>query len=515
MKPLLNSISVLLLLLSFGTVKAEVKLPSIFSNHMVLQRNQQNPIWGKASAGEKVTVVINGQKHKTSTDESGNWKVKLAPMQAGGPYVLTVQGKNKITFKDVLIGEVWVCAGQSNMQWSVVNSNHSEVELAAANYPNIRLFSVPLVATPELQTTIADTTWYACTPKSIPEFSAPGYFFGIKLYQALGIPIGLINASWGSSSLETWVPRDAMEKTNDYSELLEDWDLAVKEFTDEKLVEVTKKYEAWEAAGKPGKKMPPPRDIRIGQNRPANAFNGVINPILGYGIKGTIWCQGESNVGRSFQTRTLFPLLINSWRERWGQGDFPFYWIQLADFGEAKEQPSESNWAEHREAQTQSLSIPKTGEVVTFDLGEERDIHYRDKQTVGNRLVRHALANEYGYKMEASSPRYLSMEKKQGAIIITFDHIDKGLYAFDNEVVKGFAIAGEDQKFEWATAKIISKNQIEVAAGNIKNPVAVRYGWANNPEINLYDFNGLPVTSFRTDDWKVSTQNAKKASRRY
>ncbi|WP_111708506.1 sialate O-acetylesterase [Lutibacter citreus] len=503
-----------ILIVSFSAV-AQVSVSNIFSSHMVLQRNQQNPIWGTASVGEKVTITIDTQKHKTITDKNGNWKVKLNPLKVGGPYKLTVKGKNKITFDDILVGEVWICTGQSNMQWSVINSNHSDLEIASANYPNIRLFSVPLTGNPEIQTKIADTSWVACTPKNIPEFSAAGYFFGRKLHQTLGVPIGLINASWGASSLETWISREALEASGKHNELLEDWDIAASEFTDEKLVEVTKAYEEWEAAGKPGAKMRPPRDIRIAQNRPANAFNGVINPIVGFGIKGAIWCQGESNLGRGYQYRSLFPLLINSWRTLWNQGDFPFYWIQLASMKEPDKEPTSSSWAELRESQTKTLSLPNTGEVVTMDLGEGRDIHYRNKQPVGNRLARLALTKEYGYKFASESPRYESIKIKGNTIIITFNHIDEGLYAADFETVKGFAIAGFDKKFVWAKAKIIDKNKIEISSEKIINPIAVRYAWSNNPKANLFDRNGLPVTGFRTDKWKLQSQDRKKAYRRY
>lgn len=497
------------------TANSQVSVPAIFNNHMVLQRNHQNPIWGKASVGEKITVSIDKQKQHTIADSKGNWRVQLDSLKVGGPYKLTIKGKNKIVFDDVLVGEVWVCSGQSNMQWSVINSNHSDLELASANYPNIRLFSVPLVGTPELQTSMQDTTWYACTPKNIPEFSAAGYFFGRKLHQTLGVPIGLINASWGASSLESWVPREAMEKSNGFTELLEDWDLAVSEFTDEKLIEVTKLYEDWEAKGSPGAKMRPPRDIRIGQNRPANAFNGVINPIAGYGIKGVLWCQGESNLGRGYQYRSLFPLLINSWRALWQQGNFPFYWIQLASMKDLDTQPTESDWAVLRESQTKTLSLPNTGEVISMDMGEARDIHYRNKQTIGNRLARLALVKDYGYKFASESPQFESMEIKEDKIIITFNNIDEGLYAYDFETVKGFAISGEDKKFVWAKATIIDKNKIEISSDKISVPVAVRYAWSDNPEANLYDRNGMPVTGFRTDEWQVPSQNNKKAARRY
>ena len=495
---------------------AQVKVAKIFGSHMVLQRNQQNPVWGTAKAGDKITVLIAGQSHKTITDKVGNWKVKLNPMTAGGPHEMVVKGENEVVFDDILIGEVWICTGQSNMQWSVENSNHSELEILSANYPKIRLISIPLVAGPNPQSEIQDANWEACSPQSIPKFSAPGYFFGERLHQVLDVPIGLINASWGASSLEAWIPRDAIEEDYKHPEFLEDWDWRITQFTDKMMADYTKEYTAWENAGKPGKKMRPPRDIRIGQNRPANSFNGVINPIIGYGIKGSIWCQGESNLGRGHQYSELFPILINSWRERWNQGDFPFYWIQIASMKEPDIEPAEnSSWAELREAMSKTLSLPNTGEVISMDVGEGNDIHYRNKQVMGNRLARLALDNSYDFDIEGRTPRYKSMKVKGNKIEITFSNIDQGLYAFDSSIIKGFSIAGEDQKFVWAEAKIIGENKVEVYSDKIVNPVSVRYAWSNKPNSNLYDRNGLPVACFRTDSWKIASEKSILAQKRY
>ncbi|MBU2945510.1 sialate O-acetylesterase [Zobellia uliginosa] len=501
--------------LSTCLLQAQVKVAHIFGSHMVLQRNQQNPIWGTAAVGEKITVSIAGNSYQTVTNKNGDWRVKLDALKAGGPYSLTVQGKNKITFEDILIGEVWICTGQSNMQWSVENSNDAELELLAADYPEIRLFSIPLVGSPEKQSEIKDTTWVACSPKTIPKFSAAGYFFGRKLHKALDVPIGLINASWGASSLATWIPREAIEENYEHPEFLKDWDWRISVFTDQMIIDYTKEYNAWEAAGKPGQRMRPPRDIRTAQNRPSNGFNGVINPIIGYGIKGAIWCQGESNLGRGNQYSELFPILINSWRDLWKQGDFPFYWIQIASMKEEDKEPTTSSWAQLREGQSKTLLLPHTGEVVSMDLGERNNIHYRNKQTIGNRLARLALDQTYDYDLEGRTPQYKSMEIKGDKIIISFDHIDKGLYTFNTNKVKGFSIAGEDQKFVWAEAKIIGKDKIEVRSDKITEPLAVRYAWADMPDANLYDQNDLPVACFRTDHWPISSEGKYLAQERY
>ena len=508
-------IFVFLFCISTIVLHAEVKVANVFGSHMVLQRHQQNPIWGTANVEEKITVSIAGQLHKTVANRKGEWRIQLDAMKAGGPYKMIVEGENKIVFEDILIGEVWICTGQSNMQWSVENSNHAELEMLSANYPKIRLMSIPLVGVSEPQTDIKETNWVACSSETIPKFSAAGYFFGRRLHQILDVPIGLINASWGASSLESWIPRDAIEKKYKHKEFLEDWDWRINQFTDQMLIDYTKEYKAWEKAGKPGQKMRPPRDIRIGQNRPANAYNGVIHPIIGYGIKGSIWCQGESNLGRGDQYSDLFPIMINSWRERWKQGDFPFYWIQIASMKEPDIEPTESSWAELREGMSKTLSLPNTGEVISMDVGEGNDIHYRNKQEMGNRLARLALDDTYNFKIEGRSPRYKSMEIQGNKITIQFDNIDQGLYAFSSSIVKGFSIAGENQKFVWADAKIIGKNKVEVSSVGIKNPVAVRYAWSNKPVSNLIDRNGLPVACFRTDKWPIPSEGKVLAQKRY
>ncbi len=489
-----------LLVFASSVLNAKVSLPNIFSDHMVLQRNHENLIWGKANPGEKIQVSIERQKHKTVADNDGNWKVKLDSMKAGGPYVLSVKGENKLEFKNVLIGEVWVCSGQSNMGMSVAQSNHSDIEIASANYPDIRLMTVPRIGADTPQDNF-ESKWVECSPKSVRDFSAIGYFFGRRLHHTLGVPIGLINNAWGGSAIEAWIPTDVMKKTGEYDEFVIDWEQHVSEYSDEKHALRLAEYDQWLKDGKPGKKRWKPEDIRIGRKRPGNIYNAMVYPLIGYGIKGTIWCQGESNVGRAYQYRSMFPLMINTLRKHWEQGDFPFYWVQLADFNKELKEPTCSSWAELREAQTMTLSLPNTGEAVVFDTGESRDIHPRDKQTSANRLVCHALTKDYGYDFITESPRYSKMEVDGNKAIITFNNVASKLYSFDVDTVYGFTIAGEDQKFERAHAKIISKNQVEVYSRKIIKPVAVRYGWADNPVVNLYDRKGLPLTPFRTDDW--------------
>ncbi|MCL7764509.1 sialate O-acetylesterase [Polaribacter sp. Z014] len=508
-----KTLLVVILLSTASKVTAQVTLPNFFSDHMVLQRNHKNPIWGNADKNEKITVSINGQEHTTKANKNGYWKVILNSMKAGGPYNLLVKGKNTVEIKDILIGEVWLCSGQSNMGWKVAGTTFADLEIASAKYPKIRFLKVPLVGNLDKQDNF-DASWEVCTPETVGTFSANGYFFGRKLHQTLGVPIGLINVAWGASAIETWIPRDAMDASGEYTEMLAQWDEKMANYTQATFDKETKAYKSWEKGGKKGKRLNPARDHRIGQNTPANGFNGLVNPIVGYGIKGAIWCQGETNLGRAYQYRTLFPLLINTWRKLWNQGDFPFYWVQVAGLKEKTLEIGKGNmWAEMREAQSMTLSLPNTGEAIVYDLSESNNIHFKDKQTSANRLVLHALNNDYGVKLKAKSPSYQSMKVEGNKITITFKDVAQSLYAFDENTVKGFMISGKDQKFVWAKANIIGKNKVVVFADEISKPIAVRFAWSNNPYANLYDKANLPVTAFRTDNWPTITLHNKKANR--
>jgi len=507
--------SVLWLQLGFGlsSLKAELILPNIFGDHMVLQRDQHNPVWGKADAGQEIVVSIAGQRHKALTGADGFWRVELNPLKVeDGPCVLRVIGDRELSFEDVLIGEVWMCSGQSNMAWSINGINDHDMEIATADYPEIRLLSVPLIGTQEPQFNI-DADWQVCSPETIKSFTAPGYLFGRRLHNTLKVPIGLIDNAWGGSDLEAWLPRKVLEDAGQ-DEYLAEWDAYLSKYSDEYFERQKVEYQKWLDAGKLGQKRFPARDVRIAQKRPSNIYNGVLHPSIGFGIKGVIWCQGESNIGRAYEYRSLFSLLINTWRDLWQQEDLPFYWIQLADHNNEKPEPAGSYWAELREAQTMTLSVPHTGEAVVIDLGEARDIHYRNKQVAANRLARHALAKDYGYKIAADSPRYLSMEVEGDTIILNFDKVATSLYAFDIKEIKGFSIAGRDRQFVWAQAQIIGKNQVKVWSNAITEPASVRYGWADNPVVNLYDRNSLPVTPFRTDDWEIETMGNKTLHRK-
>lgn len=492
-----------------SSARAEVKLPAIFGEHMVLQRDQANPVWGWADPGEEVTVKIADQTKTAKAGDDGAWRVTLDPLPVGGPLELVVEGKNKVSFGDVLVGEVWICSGQSNMQWPVSAAVDGDLEALAANRPQIRLISVPQVGTQEPQRDFQGE-WQVCSPETVGSFSAVGYFFGRQLQETLNVPIGLIDNSWGGSSCEAWIPRDRLAADPKYKDLLDLW--AEREAD---LPEAQKAFEAYQAAaakakaeGQPAPKaVANPDGLMRGNARPGNIYNGVLLPTIGYGIRGVVWYQGENNAGRAHQYRDMFPLMIETWRDLWKQGDFPFYWVQLADFMAEKPEPEDSAWAELREAQTMALRLPNTGQAVIIDIGEGKDIHPRNKQDVGKRLARWALSRDYGVNVPAQSPTYKSMEAKDGKITLTFDHVDGGFRPFDVSAPLGFAIAGADRKFVWADAKITGPNTVEVWSDKVAAPEAVRYGWADNPVCNLYSNAGLPTTPFRTDDWPGVTDN--------
>jgi sialate O-acetylesterase len=498
---------------------ADVRLPALFTDHMVLQQGQKNRVWGTADAGEDIIVTIGNQRHTATADNKGKWQVTLEALQVLGPdalpYTLSITGKNKLAVEDVLVGEVWICSGQSNMQWEVKQANDGDLEAKTAKYPKIRLISVPQVGTQEPQDDFKGK-WEVCTPETAASFSAVGYFFGRQLHQTLDIPIGLIDDAWGGSACEAWVRRDLLEQDSKYAKLMADWEQREKNFDAEKMKAANEKQQAdyreavanAKAEGKPTPPQPRPQsNPLIGNARPGNIYNGVLKPTIGYGIRGVIWYQGESNAGRAYQYRDLFPLMIRSWRDEWNVGDFSFYWVQLADFMQEKAEPAESTWAELREAQTMTMAkLPNTGEAVIIDLGEARDIHPRNKQDVAKRLARWALARDYGLSnIQYHSPQYKSMEKQGNKVVLSFDHIGGGLYTFDTTSPVGFAIAGDDKEFVWADAKLVGNDKIEVSSDKVQDPVAVRYAWADNPVCNVYSREGLPLTPFRTDDFKGIT----------
>jgi len=508
-------ISLVLLLVNAVAVFADIKLPAVISDNMVLQRGKKAPIWGWAEPGEKVRVKGSWQLFGTSTKakDNGKWMVKIQPPKAGGPYEIVLKGNNTITLKNILVGEVWICSGQSNMQWSVRQSNNAEQEIAGADYPKVRLFTVKRKVADEPQTDCVGN-WTMCSPETVPGFSAVGYFFGRELHKELNVPIGLIHTSWGGTPAEAWTRRGALESEPDCVPILERFDEAMAKYPEAKKKydeDIGKWKEAAEKAKAEGKNPPRRPGPPFGPGNPhspAGLYNAMIAPLIPYGIQGAIWYQGESNAGRAYQYRQLFPAMITNWRKDWGQGDFPFLFVQLANFMAVEPEPVDSAWAELREAQLMTLALPNTGMAVIIDIGEADDIHPKNKQDVGKRLALWALAKTYGKNLVHSGPIYKSMRTEGNKIILDFEHVGGGLAARGGEPLKGFAVAGAERKFVWADAKI-DGNTVIISSNEVSVPVAVRYGWANNPVCNLYNKEGLPASPFRTDDWPGITVDKK------
>lgn len=446
---------------------AAVEPNSMFSDNAVLQQGIEIPVWGTACDGERVTVSIASQK-ATTTAENGKWVVKLPPMKAGGPYTMTFSGSNTVEIKNVLVGEVWVCSGQSNMQFGLNSAANAEDALAEAANPMIRLAQVPNIMSSK---PIADAgiSWAECSRDTAASFSAVGYFFGKKLSENLKVPVGLINASWGGTTVQAWTARRAVLNYWDYWKLVHSY---------------------------PGAEDSP--------NRPSVLYNAMIAPIIPFGIRGAIWYQGESNAGWAYAYRKDFPALIRNWRDDWGQGDFPFLFVQIAPFAE----PMEGTWAELREAQLlTSLTVPNTGMAVITDYGDPVMIHPIQKKPVGERLARIALAKTYGKDIVYSGPLYKAMKVNGSEAVISFDHIDGGLEAHGEELT-GFTVAGADRKFHTASARV-EGGTVVVSSPNVAKPIAVRFGWANCPVVNLFNSAGLPASPFRTDDFPGVTQPRK------
>jgi len=611
----------------------------IFSDHMVLQRDQPVRVWGWGEPGAGVVVRIGDHAAATSTGSDGQWELLLPPFEAGGPSTLTVESGSTLTVSDVLFGDVWVASGQSNMEWRLSSGVIDGArEIAEADYPDIRFFDVPNAVSPKPRTRLEDGEWRICNPENAPDMSAVAYFFARHLHREKGVPVGIVDATWGGTPAEAWTSAEMLLTLPDYrervTEILEsdrDWEqeLRENEARGEARQELIRDFEkaksygiqrpeyddtswktvrlpnedplsdvvwlrkavALETVGESGYELrlgafgnvdavfvggtevhhqtgseqtrkvsvpagalkkgdnviavralngwnnqvrvgqPGPVELRSGDavidlegewrysntveppmpeyvrysHTPTFLYNAMIAPIAGYGLKGAIWYQGESNAGRAHAYRTLFPTMIQDWRVRWREGHFPFLFVQLANWRDRKPQPAASDWAELREAQLLTLALPDTGMAVTIDIGEADDIHPRNKQDVGTRLALAARRIAYGEDLVYSGPLYRSMEVRGDEVALSFDHVGTGLSTRDGEKLTGFAVAGEDRQFAWAEARI-EGHQVLVRADLVPAPVAVRYGWADNPDCNLVNREGLPASPFRTDTWPGITE---------
>jgi sialate O-acetylesterase len=474
---------------------ADVRLPRLLSDGAVLQRELPVRIWGTADPGEKITVKFRDQAGEAEADSLGRWELHLKPLTAGGPDVLTVTGNNMVTVKDVLVGDVWIGSGQSNMAWTVERSNDAEKEIAAANYPKIRLLKVANKVSDVPQGDV-EGSWSPCSPESVRSFSAVAYFFGRDLHQKLSVPIGLIQSAWGGTPAESWTSMPALTGDPALVPMLSLWAEVLRDYpvAKERYERALKEWEAKsQGSAAPGRPQPPRGPGH--PHTPAGLYNAMIAPLVPYAIKGAIWYQGESNadVSKAPYYNRLFETMIRDWRTAWGQGDFPFLFVQLANF---KTGPN-SRWPELREAQSDALVLRNTGMAVTVDIGNPEDIHPRNKQDVGARLAVAARALAYGEKdLEYSGPLFRQANLEGETIRVWFDHAATGLKVKGGDL-KAFEIAGQDGKFVPATAKI-DGNSIVVSTPDVTEPSAVRYGWADSPECNLYNAEGLPASPFRS-----------------
>ena len=509
-----------------AAARADVHPNTLCTEGMVLQQKAKTHVWGTADKGEKVTVTFRDKSESAVADDKGHWSVTIVTGAAGGPFAMTIAGNNTIEYKDVLVGEVWVCSGQSNME-ATVSGPDLEVAQKMPHNANLRTFNVGR-STPTSPIAEVKGQWVEADPKTVGGFTAVGYFFGRDLQKDLGVPVGLIHTSWGGTRAEAWTRKEILDESPRYKNEHPNLRKAIEKYG--KDLAAAKEKEAADPKAKPAKIANP-----VNANSPSVLYNGMIAPLLPYTIKGAIWYQGESNAGSAYAYRTLFPMMIENWRADWKIGDFPFYFVQLAPHHAVAKTPGESSWAELREAQSWALKLKNTGVAVITDFGNEYDIHPLPKQQVGERLALDARALTYGEKIEYSGPEFKSAKFDGDKAIVTFDHVAGGLVAkklaptlvreskskdgktlvsqaawrVDPEAkdidLTGFTVAGKDHVFHAAKA-VIQGDAVIVSSKDVPEPIAVRYGWADHPLCGLYNHVGLPASPFRTDDFRGKTQ---------
>lgn len=494
------------------TTIGSLLLPSIFSNNMILQREAPIPFWGMASPGQIVSVTLKNQTKQTTADNDGKWTVRLSPMRVGGPYSVTIIAIDTIVLKNILIGDVWIASGQSNMEMPIAPNkyftgikNYKE-EVLNANDSLLRIFSVEKNSVIEKPQRKITGQWLEANPANAGKFSAVSYFFGKNIRKALKIPIGIIHSSWGASPAQAWTSAKVLSTDPDFQKLVNDWkkldnEYQAKVFSYKKdSADDAKTFSNGDTNLLKKQDKYPEYPILL-QKRPSSLYNGMLFPLIPYAIKGVIWYQGEGNESNPKLYGRLFPAMITNWRNDWGQGDFPFLFVQLAGYKKLQTEPTEDGWARLREAQTKALNLPNTGMITAIDLGEENDVHPKNKQDVGYRLAQCALEKVYKRKAVHSGPTYYKMKIKDNEIHVYFKNTNGRMHVSNSDKLKGFAIAGKNKKFVWANAKI-QGNKIIVSNDSIRTPLAVRYNWANNPIGNLYNRAGFPIMPFRTDNWE-------------
>lgn len=521
----------------------DVKLCNVFGDNMVLQREMKVPVWGTAVAGEKVTVSFNGQSVSVTTPATGKWRVELAPMKASAtPQVMTLTSSVpgfKYQVSNILIGDVWLCSGQSNMAFTLDKDALAATEIPNAANPLIRMLlpawqssDTPLEELKSDNRT-QEVTWLAATPETCGKCSAVAYWFAKEIQKSTGVPVGLIRAAKGGSPIEAWLPKEGLIANAGGKEDWDNYQEALKVFPEkdalyqQQMKEWQNKMKGLSVEERAKAKRPNPPYGPTDGNHPCGLYYGSIHPFIPMAIKGVLWYQGESNacspMRKAVNYFDLFTGLIRAWRQAWDREDLPFLFVQLPPFRAMSPTPEDSVWSRVRDAQTQTLSLPNTGMAIILDAGNEKDIHPTDKKPAGDRLAQWAKAKVYGMDVVPSGPLFEKMEVKGDKVVITFKHAGKGLEARDltligdhklsKDKLQGFTICGADKKFVWADAQITDANQVAVSCADVKSPIAVRYAWSSFPLCNLFNKDGFPASSFRTDTFEHEAMTSAKGVR--
>jgi len=479
--------------------RADASVPALLADHMVVQRGLPVHIWGMAAPHEPVSVTFRGETKSCTADDDGRWSVYLSPGEAGGPFQMSIKATNAITLNDILVGDVWVASGQSNMEFPMTGLASAQTEITAAQYPKIRLFMVKHKPADYPLENVESKGWAACSPETVADSSAVAYFFGRHLQQKLGIPIGLIESFWGGTAAESWTSLHALSAD---AALMPVFAARAKTLDTQATTVLRMQKEerefqqAIEQAKAEGKPQPWPKwHPDFAAWAPAALYNGMVAPLTPFAIRGVIWYQGEANSGqdRALLYARLFQTMIRDWRDAWGEGEFPFLFVQIANWNTAPE----ALWPEVRDAQRQALVLKNTGMAVTIDIGDAVDLHPKNKQDVGLRLALAARAIAFGEKIEWSGPLYHQVTHEEHALRVWFDHAG-GLMAKGTELT-GFEVAGADGKYSPAEAKVEGESVI-VSSAQVPTPVSVRYGWAANPNCNLFNKEGLPASPFQAPE---------------
>ena len=532
-------VPIALIALAASPAFADVKLNNIFSDNMVLQREAKVPVWGTADAGESVTVGFNGQSVTATAGADGKWRVELEPMKASTqPMELAVKGKNTLSVKNVLVGDVWFCSGQSNMGFPLDKDNLAAAEIPASSNPMLRMLladwqsvDTPLDSVKYSNRKKGDV-WMEGAPDTVGGCSAVAYWFGKDLQKSTGVPIGLIRSAKGGSPLNAWLPKEALVSSEAGKEGWDRYQEALKVFPEKKAAFQTE-LKDWEEKMKTATpeekktlKRPIPPFGPTDPNHPCGLYYGSVSPYLPFAIKGVIWYQGESEgcspMRNAIAYNGMFQDLIRTWRKEWGQENMPFLFVELAPYRKMSPVPEDSVWSRVRDAQHKALELTNTGMAVILDSGAEEDIHPKDKKPVGERLAQWAKARFYGMEMLPSGPLYDTMQIQGDKIVISFTNAGKGLETRDltllgghqlsKEKLQGFSICGEDRKFVWADAVVTGTNQVTLSSAEVKTPVAARYAWSSFPLCNLFNKEGLPAASFRTDTFEPNGMAPKPAA---